>query len=119
MAWSLDEFASGLTSVSQATVRAYVTDLAGFVEWCGRLGLDGPDQVDRRTLRRYLAYLASRDLARRSIARKASSLRRYFGWLVRTDRLAADPSVGLSAPKGEGRLPHVLRDDQLHTLLRG
>ena len=29
----------------------------------------------------------------------------------------ADPSVGLSAPKGEGRLPQVLRDDQLEVLL--
>ena len=117
MAWSLDEFAAALTAVSEATVRAYGTDLAGFVDWCGRLGLEGPEQVDRRTLRRYLAFLSSRELARRSVARKATSLRRYFGWLTRTGRIAADPSLGLSAPKGEGRLPHVLRDDQLHTLL--
>ena len=117
MAWSLDEFAAGLTSVSEATVRAYRTDLAAFVEWCGRLGLDGPEQVDRRTLRRYLAYLSTRKLARRSVARKATSLRRYFGWLTRTGRIPVDPTAGLSAPKGEGRLPHVLRDDQLHTLL--
>ena len=117
MAWSLDEFAAALTAVSEATVRAYGTDLAGFVDWCGRLELDGPEQVDRRTLRRYLAFLSSRELARRSVARKATSLRRYFGWLTRTGRIAADPSLGLSAPKGEGRLPHVLRDDQLHTLL--
>jgi site-specific recombinase XerD len=117
MAWSLDEFGAALTAVSEATVRAYRTDLDGFVGWCDRLGLDGPEQVDRRTLRRYLAHLSSRNLARRSVARKASSLRRYFGWAVRTGRLDVDPSVGLSAPKGEGRLPHVLRDDQLHTLL--
>ena len=45
-------------------MRAYRTDLDGFVEWCGRLGLDGPAQVDRRTLRRYLAFLSSRSLAR-------------------------------------------------------
>jgi len=31
--------------------------------------------------------------------------------------VAVDPSLGLSAPKGSGRLPRVLRDDELHVLL--
>ena len=69
-------------------------------------------------LRRHLAYMATRGQARRSIARRASALRRYYGWLVRTGRLDHDPTNGLSAPKGEARLPRVLRPDELRTLLR-
>jgi integrase/recombinase XerC len=115
--WYCDEFARSLTAVSPATVAAYRSDLDGFAEWAARLGLDGPERVDRLTLRRYLAHLTTRHYARRSIARKASALRRYFAWLRRTGRVEIDPSLGLSAPKGDGRLPRVLRADELSTLL--
>ncbi len=119
MAWQLEAFCSSLTGVAPATVEAYRSDLEGFVEWAGRLGLDRPGAVDRRTLRRYLAYLATRRRAKRTVARKTSALRRYFAWCRRTGLVAMDPSVGLSAPSGEGRLPQVLRQDQLDTLLDG
>jgi site-specific recombinase XerD len=68
-------------------------------------------------LRRYLAYLGTRRYARRTIARKASTLRRYFGWLLRRGALVDDPTAGLSAPRGEGRLPRVLRPEELRSLL--
>ncbi|CAN5710562.1 tyrosine recombinase XerC [soil metagenome] len=76
-----------------------------------------PGGVDRRVLRRYLAFLATRRYAKRTIARKASSLRRYFAWLHARGLLAADPSAGLSAPKGDARLPHVLTQGELGALL--
>jgi site-specific recombinase XerD len=88
-----------------------------FVAWCERAGVADPAQVDRLLLRRYLAYLTTRRYARRSIARAASSLRRYFAWLRRTGVIADDPARTLSAPKGDARLPLVLRADELHTLL--
>ncbi len=117
MAWRLESFCASLTSVAPSTVEAYRSDLAAFCQWAGRLGLDDPVGVDRRVLRRYLAYLSTRRYARRTVARKTSALRRYFGWLRRTGVLEVDPSVGLTAPSGEGRLPQVLGHDQLHHLL--
>src|ERR671925_1648634 len=117
MAWQLEAFAGSLTGAAPATVEAYGRDLRSFVTWAERRGLAGPEGVDRTTLRRYLAYLATAGKARRTIARRASAVRRYFGWLTRTGILEADPSVGLSAPKGEARLPRVLRPDELRTLL--
>jgi integrase/recombinase XerC len=115
--WGEDRFAASLTSVSPRTVEAYRRDLAGFVTWAGRLGVDGPTEVDRTTLRRYVAYLTTRRYARRSIARKASALRRYFGWAARTGLVPTDPAAGLSVPTGDGRLPRVLRQDELTVLL--
>ena len=117
MSWRAADFVASLTSVSPRTAEAYARDLAGFVEWAGRLGLDGPAAVDRTTLRRYIASLATRQYARRSIARKASALRRYFAWATRTGLVPVDPSSGLSAPGGDGRLPRVLRQDELTALL--
>jgi len=115
--WRHPQFLASLTSAAPNTVVAYGRDLTAFVEWAERLGLEGPESVDRRALRRYLAYLATRRYAKRTVARKASTLRRYFGWLRRTGVLEIDPSVGLSAPSGDGRLPRVLRDDEITTLL--
>ena len=117
MDWRVDDFVGSLTSVSEATVEAYRRDVNGFVGWADRAGLDGPGAVDRLTLRRYLASLTTRRKAKRTIARTASSLRRYFGWLLRTGVIGVDPTARLSAPKGEARLPHVLRADELHRLL--
>ena len=115
--WSLDVFQASLTSVAPATLRAYRSDLDAFVEWVGRLEIDRPQDVTRTTLRRYVGYLASRQYARRTVARKASALRRYFAWLTRSGVLVADPAAGLSAPGSTGRLPRVLRDDELTQVL--
>jgi integrase/recombinase XerC len=117
VAWHLDEFTRSLTAVAPATVEAYGRDLRAFTTWADRLGLSDPHAVDRTTLRRYLAYMATRGQARRTIARRASALRRYFGWLHRSGRITHDPTAGLSAPKGEARLPRVLRPDELRVLL--
>lgn len=113
----MERFATSLTGVSDRTVAAYRSDVEGFIDWVSRSNLDRPDQVDRTLLRRYLAHLTTRGLAKTSISRKASSLRRYFADLVRRGELAVDPTVGLRAPTGGSRLPRVLRQDELDALL--
>lgn len=115
--WHLDEFVQSLTAASPNTVAAYRRDISAFAEWAERSGLHDPGGVDRLLLRRYLAYLTTLRYARRTIARKASALRRYFGWLRRTGVVADDPSSTLHAPSGRGRLPRVLRPDELAVLL--
>jgi len=116
VAWQLDEFTRSLTSVSPRTVEAYRADIAAFIDWCERAAIDGPSAVQRITLRRYLAFLNTRRYARRTVARKAAALRRYFRWLSRVGSIAVDPSARLSAPKGDARLPHVLAGSELDVL---
>ncbi|MDQ3470517.1 MAG: site-specific integrase, partial [Actinomycetota bacterium] len=118
-AWSVDAFVRSLTSLSDHTVAAYASDIRGFAEWAGRSGVTGPEGVRRLLVRRYLSHLTTRQYARRSIARKAAALRRYFRWLVRTERVAVDPTVGLQARGGDGRLPRVLDRRDLDVLLDG
>jgi integrase/recombinase XerC len=115
--WLQDGFSRSLGGCAPATRSAYLSDLAAFVEWCSRSGAAGPGGLSRIQIRRYMAYLATRGLARRTAARRAASLRRYFHWLVRTGVLAQDPTSGLSAPKGDGRLPRVLNSGDLEVLL--
>jgi site-specific recombinase XerD len=115
--WRVEEFSHSLTAAAPSTVEAYGRDLASFVTWAERLGLRSPADVQRTTIRRYLAFLATRGFARRTIARRASALRRYFGWARRVGVTTSDPTAGLSAPRGEARLPRVLHPDELRSLL--
>ena len=118
-AWRIDSFGASLTSLSVHSVTAYCADVRGFAEWASRSGITSPAAVKRTVVRRYLAYLTTRDFARRSIARKTASLRRYFRWMVRTDTLPSDPTVGVHTPAGEGRLPRVLDAKDIGQLLEG
>ena len=115
--WHVDDFALGLTDAAAATVAAYRRDVAAFVTFAERNQLDGPEQVERRHLRRYVAHLGTRDYAPATVARRVAALRRYFAWLRRRGLITADPSIGLRAPAGGSRLPRVLRQDELDTIL--
>lgn len=116
-AWCLDRFCTSLTASSPHTVAAYRTDVRDFAEWSERGGIDHPAAVGRTLLRRYVAFLTTRQYAKRTIARKVAALRRYFGWLRRSGVVDVDPSTSLRAPAGEGRLPRVLSTSELDTLL--
>ncbi len=117
--WRIDDFCRALTSLSDNTVASYRSDLTGFAAWCGRSHIEGPDGVTRLTVRRYLAHLTTRRFARRTIARKVASIRRYYRWLVAAGGAEADPTAGVSVPAGDGRLPRVLDRRELSGMLDG
>ena len=115
--WGLGAWLDSLSSVADSTRAVYARDAAAAAGWLKEAGCSGPGSVDRRALRHYLAHLGGRGYAARTIARKVSVLRRYFDWARRTGRTNADPTLGLAAPRGPSRLPQVLKDDQIHTLI--
>jgi site-specific recombinase XerD len=115
--WDLSGFSAWLSGRAPATRKAYTSDVGAFAEWMGRGDVDGPGGVDRLHLRRYLASLGTRKMARATIARKAAALRCYFSWQFRQGRIGADPARSLRAPAGGGRLPRVLSQSELATLL--
>jgi site-specific recombinase XerD len=116
-AWDLLGFGNWLSGRAEATRRAYVSDLGAFAEWMSRTGVTDPAGVERLHLRRYLASLGTRRLARATVARKAAALRCYFAWSVRQGRLPLDPARSLRAPSGKGRLPRVLSAGEIDVLL--
>ena len=115
--WDLPGFSAWLGGRAAATRTAYVSDLTAFVQWMARSDVHGPEGVDRLHLRRYLASLGTRKLARATIARKAAALRCYFSWQVRQGHLGSDPARSLRAPSGGGRLPRVLSSGEMTSLL--
>jgi len=101
---------------AERTRRAYGVDLGGFAEWVGAQGL-GPGEVRHRDVRRYAAALSSADAAPNTVARKLAAIRGLYGFLVRTERAAANPAELVSSPKRSEKLPKVLSAEEMRTLL--
>ncbi|MFI4911165.1 MAG: tyrosine recombinase XerC [Sedimentisphaeraceae bacterium JB056] len=94
---------------SEHTLNAYACDLRDF---CGyltdrRRGMPLLD-VSCEVVRGYLAYLHSKGIGRKSSARKISSLRSFYKFLVSRGMLDASPIVGIRFPKRERKLPVFL-----------
>jgi site-specific recombinase XerD len=115
--WEIDAYRRSVGGLSPASVRAYSTDVTRFSEWATRGGAEGPGDVDRIVLRRYLAFLSTRRYSKATIARTAASLRSYFLWCAKRGLVEGDPSTRLSAPAPDSRLPRVLGHAELDQLL--
>jgi integrase/recombinase XerC len=115
--WEIEAFRRSVGGLSPASVRAYCGDVERFAGWAARGGAEGPADVDRIVLRRYLAFLATRRYSKATISRTAASLRSYFLWCARRGLVGTDPAARLSAPSPDSRLPRVLGHGELDRLL--
>ncbi len=103
--------------LSPHTIEAYTGDLDQFGTLCGRLGIDDISEVDRRTVRRFLAQMSSRGYAKRTIARKASAVRAFLADAARRGDIATNPAAGLPQPKRPGTLPKAIPATSLGRIL--
>jgi integrase/recombinase XerC len=95
-------------NVSVYTVRNYTNDLMEFFAFVSRKGIDTLKDVDKLTLRSYLAYLMEKGYAKSSIARKLSAVRSFYRYLMREEMLMANPAATTVSPKLDKRLPLFL-----------
>jgi len=103
-------------NLSEHTRRAYGADLRQLAAF---LGPDAaPADVAPADVRAFLADCHRRRSAA-TVGRKLAAVRSFFGHLVRTGVCAADPSLGLPAPRAPRRLPRPLPVDDCQLLLEG
>ena len=115
LAWDvcLDAFCSFLAHERKAsghTVSAYRRDLGQFGAFAeDRLGAAiSIDKIDKLLIRAWLGDV-SRRLQTASISRKVSSLRAFFRYLVKTERLRESPMQLISSPKVRRKIPRLLQ----------
>jgi integrase/recombinase XerC/integrase/recombinase XerD len=101
---------------SPRTLVAYQRDLEQLRRWAEGSGLD-PDRLGHKDLRRYAASLSAAGRAPATVARKLAAIRGFYGFLLRTGRVAQNPADLVSAPRRKAKLPQVLTAEQMSAML--
>ena len=113
-----ERYLEAVRNYSAQTVKSYVRDVKDYVAWCDDLCLP-PRKAQHADIRRYLSELTDRGYARRTIARKLSSVRTFYTWLVHERQLSANPAETVVSPKVGKSLPHVLTETDVERVLDG
>lgn len=117
-----EQYLRGIRNLSMATGSAYGRDLRQFATWCNEMGFseEGIEPVaglTNRRMRLYISHMSKLGLNARSINRHLSSLKGFFKWLVRTDRLLTSPMDGVRGLKIGKHLPTFLFEEEVRNLL--
>jgi integrase/recombinase XerD len=116
----LDEFCDALwleDGLSRNTLESYRRDLWLFSAWLSADRGKTLLQVQRVDLLDYLAYKFKRKARPRSAARLLSSLKRFYRFLLRENRIQADPTLQVESAKLPRSLPKILTEEDVNSLL--
>ncbi|MGA1790155.1 MAG: site-specific tyrosine recombinase/integron integrase [bacterium] len=111
---------------SYHTVKSYTEDLLHWKDYIIRSPKKGAaesgddpdiDSVQTQDILNYVASLFRERLSKASIARKISTLRSFFKYLITHDFVKMDPVRDISAPKFIRKIPNFLTIDEVVSLL--
>lgn len=103
---------------SPYTVEYYHGDLLDFILFMSEQSISSLDAVEYSDVRLYLTKLFHLKLSRKSVARKISSLRSFYKFLLREKQLTQNPFTQVSIPKAEKRLPDFFYEEELAILFQ-
>ncbi|WP_374416756.1 tyrosine recombinase XerC [Stutzerimonas kunmingensis] len=118
----LDAYFEHLRSARQLSghsLDGYRRDLNKLLTYCERENIAEWNALQGRQLRQLVGELHRQGQSSRSVARLLSSVRGLYRYLNQEGLCQHDPATGLSAPKGERRLPKLLDTDRAMQLLDG
>ncbi|MBC8168092.1 MAG: site-specific tyrosine recombinase XerD [Bryobacteraceae bacterium] len=98
--------------LAKNSLDAYGRDLRHFAAFCV-----GEQQADVTTVQRYLDQLYSTGLSPRSIARRLTTIRNLYDFLLREGKIDADPIRLLAMPRLPATLPKFLSTAQIDLIL--
>jgi integrase/recombinase XerC len=94
----------------------YQKDIEDFFDFMKEEAISSISEITHTEARLYLTRLHQKQYARKSVARKTSSLRSFFKFLLREEKITHDPFTLISLPKQEKRLPQFLYSEELEKL---
>ncbi len=117
----LDEFCDSLwleDGLSRNTLESYRRDLSKFAAWLEKERQLSIPETTHADIQGFLAHLVGQQRAKAtSTSRALSSLKRLFRYLLRQNKVSADPTLQIAAPKLPRRLPKSLTEQDVEWLL--
>lgn len=115
----IDNFCDALwleDGLAKATLDSYRSDLGRLSLWLANHDHEALLDLRDTTLTAFIAQL-SRQTRASSQSRYLSTLRRFFRWQLGRGRIVADPTLKLANPARPSRLPKVMSEKQVDSLL--
>lgn len=117
----LDEFCDSLwleDGLSRNTLDSYRRDLRKFAVWLEQQRVVSILQATHADIQGFLAHLVGQEKAKAtSTSRAISSLKRLYRYLLRQNRVSADPTLQIATPKLPRSLPKSLTEQDVELLL--
>jgi integrase/recombinase XerD len=104
----------GLTPL---TVGAYKSDLIQFAEYLAARRRRDLDKATREDVRGFLSQLFANGVKDRSVARKLSTLRHFYKYLLLDRIIQQDPTLEIDSPKQWKVLPKSLAASEIDSML--
>lgn len=101
---------------SPHTVENYKRDIEEFLQYAEQRWNLSAAAVLYVHIREYLTELYAMKLARTSVSRKLSSLRSFYRYLLREERITVNPVALAQSPKQGRRLPSFFYEEELNIL---
>ena len=101
--------------LSDNTLSAYGSDLKLFDKWLENKSLLNVEQQD---INQFFLYRKQQGMSKRSVARILSSLKRFYGYLLREGLIQSDPCELIDAPRLAPALPESLSENDVESLLQ-
>ena len=114
---TIDLFVDALwleSGLSKNTLSAYRTDLNGFAKFIEPSNLLNVTQSE---VQKFLAFLLVQGIKSSSSARVLSTLRRFYRYQIRENKMADDPCAQVRSPKQGRPLPKAMSEQQVDDLL--
>ena len=102
--------------VSEATLRAYTSDLRQLDRWLAAGGL-APQDADELSLRRFAAHLGTLRYAPATAARKLSAARGAYAFMLDRSLVDRNPAALVPGPRKTRKLPATLSEPEVERLL--
>ena len=116
----ISDFANFLSAVrgrSENTVKAYTRDTADFFRFLKeKRKITALEDVTTNEIRAFLFSLHGRN-RNVSLARKLSSLRTFFRFLIREGLLTSNPAMDATPPRRQKKQPRFLNIDEAFALM--
>lgn len=108
-----------IRNASEHTIRNYAIDLESFKNFVEKdqQGISSLESIDRKKIREFLAHLHSKELQKKTIVRRLSSLRSFFKFAFSQKILSFNPTEELETPKIEKKIPPSLSYSQVQKFL--
>ena len=102
--------------LSQNTLDSYRSDLEQFSSWLEKNNLSYL-KTSKKEILSYLSFLFQKGLGSKTVARKLSSLKSFFRYLVFKSIISNDPSSEVETPKLLKSIPKSISEKEVEALL--